>query len=113
MKTGNLPLTFWSDALSSGGKTRSWGGVRFGTRLVDSRTAYKCPFQPPWPLLPSSGLEARTDGTLPLSCGKFEASSIFLLAVWGSAGAAGILMRWPLAMLWISGGSKALNRTAC
>src|SRR5579872_3648765 len=31
-------LTLWSDALSSGGKTRSWGGVRFGTRLVDSRT---------------------------------------------------------------------------
>jgi hypothetical protein len=31
-------LTFWSDALSSGGKTQSWGGVRFGTRLVDSRT---------------------------------------------------------------------------
>jgi len=30
--------TRWSDALSSGGKTRSWGGVRFGTRLVDSRT---------------------------------------------------------------------------
>jgi uncharacterized protein YbjT (DUF2867 family) len=30
--------TFWSDALSSGGKPASWGGVRFGTRLVDSRT---------------------------------------------------------------------------
>jgi len=30
--------TRWSDALSSGGKTPSWGGVRFGTRLVDSRT---------------------------------------------------------------------------
>lgn len=30
--------TSWSDALSSAGKTRSWGGVRFGTRLVDSRT---------------------------------------------------------------------------
>jgi uncharacterized protein YbjT (DUF2867 family) len=30
--------TCWSDALSSSGKTRSWGGVRFGTRLVDSRT---------------------------------------------------------------------------
>ncbi len=30
--------TRWSDALSSGGETRSWGGVRFGTRLVDSRT---------------------------------------------------------------------------
>jgi len=30
--------TSWSDALSSGGKTASWGGVRFGTRLVDSQT---------------------------------------------------------------------------
>ncbi|MBL8889149.1 MAG: SDR family oxidoreductase [Planctomycetaceae bacterium] len=30
--------TRWSDAFSSGGKPRSWGGVRFGSRLVDSRT---------------------------------------------------------------------------
>lgn len=30
--------TRWSDALSSAGPTRSWGGVRFGSRLVDSRT---------------------------------------------------------------------------
>ena len=30
--------TRWSDALSSSGQQRSWGGVRFGTRLVDSRT---------------------------------------------------------------------------
>ena len=30
--------TRWSDALSSSGATPSWGGVRFGTRLVDSRT---------------------------------------------------------------------------
>jgi uncharacterized protein YbjT (DUF2867 family) len=30
--------TRWSDALSSSGATRSWGGVRFGARLVDSRT---------------------------------------------------------------------------
>jgi len=30
--------TSWSDALSSSGKARSWGGVRLGTRLVDSRT---------------------------------------------------------------------------
>ena len=29
----------WSDALSSSGTTPSWGGVRFGTRLVDTRTA--------------------------------------------------------------------------
>lgn len=31
--------TRWSDALSSGGKEKSWGGVRFGSRIVDSRTA--------------------------------------------------------------------------
>ena len=31
--------TRWSDALSSSGKPRSYGGVRFGSRLVDSRTA--------------------------------------------------------------------------
>jgi len=30
--------TFWSDSLSSSGKPAPWGGVRFGTRLVDSRT---------------------------------------------------------------------------
>ena len=30
--------TRWSDALSSSGSVRSWEGVRFGKRLVDSRT---------------------------------------------------------------------------
>jgi len=30
--------TRWSDALSSTGNAPSWGGVRFGTRIVDSRT---------------------------------------------------------------------------
>ncbi len=29
--------TRWSDALSSAGPPQSWGGVRFGSRLVDSR----------------------------------------------------------------------------
>ncbi len=32
--------TRWSDALSSSGELRSWGGERFGSRLVDSRTAF-------------------------------------------------------------------------
>jgi uncharacterized protein YbjT (DUF2867 family) len=31
--------TRWSDSLSSSGKPKSWGGVRFRSRLVDSRTA--------------------------------------------------------------------------
>ncbi|MBA4377862.1 MAG: DUF2867 domain-containing protein [Gemmatimonas sp.] len=30
--------TRWSDALSSSGASPSWGGVQFGSRLVDSRT---------------------------------------------------------------------------
>ena len=32
--------TKWSDAVSSSGPIRSFGGVRFGTRLVDSRTVH-------------------------------------------------------------------------
>jgi len=31
--------TRWSDALSSGGSPRHWGGERFGSRIVDSRAA--------------------------------------------------------------------------
>jgi len=34
----HFAATRWSDSLSSSGKQRSWGGVRFGTRIVDSRT---------------------------------------------------------------------------
>jgi hypothetical protein len=29
--------TRWSDALSSAGLIRRWGGVRFGNRIIDSR----------------------------------------------------------------------------
>jgi uncharacterized protein YbjT (DUF2867 family) len=32
--------TRWSDALSAGAADRDWSGERFGSRLVDSRTAY-------------------------------------------------------------------------
>ena len=31
--------TRWSDAISSSGASRSWAGVRFGNRLIDSRAA--------------------------------------------------------------------------
>jgi uncharacterized protein YbjT (DUF2867 family) len=31
--------TRWSDALSSGAGIRTWGGIRFGSRIVDSRSA--------------------------------------------------------------------------
>jgi len=35
----DMAATRWSDALSSRGPTRTWGGVKFGSRLVDSRVA--------------------------------------------------------------------------
>lgn len=34
----DFAATRWSDALSSAGNPRAWGGDRFGTRIVDSRT---------------------------------------------------------------------------
>jgi len=34
-----LAATRWSDALSAGGTPRDWGGVRFASRLFDSRVA--------------------------------------------------------------------------
>jgi hypothetical protein len=37
--------TRWSDALSSGGQPKNWGGKRFGSRIVDSRTT-KVPVSP-------------------------------------------------------------------
>jgi uncharacterized protein YbjT (DUF2867 family) len=33
-------LTRWSDAVSSLGERRGWGGARFGSRIVDSRAAH-------------------------------------------------------------------------
>ncbi len=44
-------MTRWSDALSSSTRGQSWGGVRFGNRIVDSRQALvkappQCAFQP-------------------------------------------------------------------
>lgn len=43
--------TSWSDALSAAGSPRTWGGVRFGNRLIDSRTVHvdvspSCAFAP-------------------------------------------------------------------
>jgi hypothetical protein len=32
--------TLWSDSISSRGDAQSWGGVRFGSRLVDSRSVW-------------------------------------------------------------------------
>jgi hypothetical protein len=34
----DVASTHWSDAISSSGREQQWGGVRFGSRIVDSRT---------------------------------------------------------------------------
>lgn len=36
----NFAQTRWSDAISSAGSPKSWGGVKFGSRVVASHTAY-------------------------------------------------------------------------
>jgi hypothetical protein len=35
----HFAATRWSDAMSSAGHARSWAGVSFGARMIDSRTA--------------------------------------------------------------------------
>ncbi len=52
-------LTRWSDALSSSGETRSWGGVRFGSRIVDSRSV-KVPVDAETAFAPIRGIGGQT-----------------------------------------------------
>jgi len=51
--------TRWSDALSSAGQPPSWGGVRFGTRLVDSR-AVEVPVSPAIAFAPIQAIGGET-----------------------------------------------------
>jgi uncharacterized protein YbjT (DUF2867 family) len=54
-----VAATRWSDALSSGGRQRSWGGVRFGSRIVDSRTV-EVPVPPTAAFAPIQRIGGRT-----------------------------------------------------
>lgn len=54
-----MAVTRWSDALSSRGPTRPWGGVRFGSRLVDSRCAHT-PYPPEIAFTPIRRIGGRT-----------------------------------------------------
>jgi uncharacterized protein YbjT (DUF2867 family) len=51
--------TRWSDAFSSVGATRQWGGAKFGRRIVDSRTVHVC-FSPPMAFRPIERLGGKT-----------------------------------------------------
>ena len=54
-----LASTRWSDALSSAGRTKAWGGVQFGTRLVDSRVL-DSPAPPEQAFVPIQRIGGRT-----------------------------------------------------
>jgi len=54
-----LAQTRWFDALSAGGEAPSWGGVRFGSRLVDSRVA-ESPADPQAAFAPIRRIGGRT-----------------------------------------------------
>src|SRR5579872_5098022 len=100
--------TRWSDALSSGGKTRSWGGVRFGTRLVDSRTL-SVSASPAAAFAPIRSLEEQTVGTLRVFCGG---CAVFWIFWWGASecgGGVAMPRLWRWGMLWISGEWKRLS----
>jgi uncharacterized protein YbjT (DUF2867 family) len=51
--------TRWSDALSSAGRIHSWGGERFGTRIVDSRSV-TVPVSPEQAFAPIRRIGGRT-----------------------------------------------------
>lgn len=51
--------TRWSDAISSGGNPQTWGGTRFGSRLVDSRTVF-VPVPPDQAFAPIRRIGGRT-----------------------------------------------------
>ncbi|MEI8135564.1 MAG: SDR family oxidoreductase [bacterium] len=55
----DFAATRWSSALSSTGVHRSWGGVRFGSRLVDSRIA-KLPISAPEAFKPIERIGGKT-----------------------------------------------------
>jgi len=103
--------TFWSDALSSSGKPASWGGVRFGTRLVDSRTVHVS-VPPALAFAPIQRIGGLNGWYFASFLWQIRGFFDLLVVAWDCAGAAVILTHWWLAMLSISGASRVLNQAA-
>lgn len=76
--------TRWSDALSAAGSPPEWGGVRFGSRLVDSRSV-KVPVPPPAAFAPIRRLGGRA--------GWYYADWLWDLRGWLDLLAGGVGMR--------------------
>jgi uncharacterized protein YbjT (DUF2867 family) len=71
-----LAQTRWSDALSAAGLRRDWGGVRFGNRLVESRTAHV-------DVAPAAAFRPirRLGGTMARGCGRYGGGLTYWSAV--------------------------------
>lgn len=76
--------TRWSDAFSSSGPERKWGGVQFGRRFVDSRSTYL-------PFPPKSAF--RTVERLGGSTGWYYANWLWSLRGWMDLAVGGVGMR--------------------
>ncbi len=109
-----IAQTRWSDALSSRGPARTWGGIKFGSRLVDSRSAQ----------VPHPSLQAFA----PIRCIGGETGWYYANWLWrlrgfldllvggvGSACAAGGATRSGLRQgtQWTSGASRPSSQTVC
>ena len=97
--------TRWSDALSSSGQARHWGGVRFGNRLIDSRTA-RVAATPSAAFPPSGAPAVRPAGTMATCSGGFAAGWMFSAAVSAGAGAGAMRTGCKPATLLIAGAWK-------
>ncbi len=104
--------TRWSDAVSSAGAGRSWGGIKFGTRLVDTRSVLAEGVPAGAAFAPIRRIGGTPGGTTPTDSGRSE---VFWISLWEesvSGGAGATRMTWCLETLWISGAWNRTNRTA-
>ncbi len=103
--------TRWSDALSASGERRDWGGIRFGSRLVDSRTA-TVRVAPADAFAPIARIGGKRAGTTPPGSGACADSSMCWSAGSGCAGDAAIPRGSGWATRSTGGGSRRSSRTA-
>jgi hypothetical protein len=96
--------TRWSDAISSAGLPPSWGGMRFGTRLVDSRVVH-VPVTPATAAVPMGGSTA-------IGCGGCAVSLICCSVGWACGVVAATRRSWRWEIPSISGVSSPTSRTA-
>ncbi len=101
--------TKWSDAFSSSGKPKSWGGVRFGSRIVDSRSVV-VPVHADRAFDPLNGLAARPGGITEIGFGMSVVFWTCWSGEWACVAAVVIPTTSKWAMLWISGGLNKSNQ---